>query len=117
MANSFNSTSAAAPATPGPISSTSTFAEVEAAYDDNASYAEEASPTKARAFITAATILLRRMPEASGTREANFQYRMDLIEKQIQQARDWLAANDNSSSSANTRGPGVKRLDFRNSRD
>ena len=99
------------------IDSSSTFAQVEAAYDDNASYAEENSPAKARAFVTAGTILLRRMPEASGTREANFQYRMDLIEKQVREARDWLAANDNSSSSANTRGPGVKRLDFRNSRD
>ena len=100
-----------------PIDSTSTFAQVEAAYDDTACYAEQNDPAKARAFITAGTILLRRMPEASGTKEANFQYRMDLIAKQIEKAEAWLAANDYSSSSANTRGPGVKRLDFRNSRD
>jgi hypothetical protein len=99
------------------IDSSSSLAAVEASYDDNASYLEEVSAAKARAFISAATILLRRMPETAGTREANFQYRMDLIQKELQKAREWLAANDGGATSLASSGPAVKRLDFRNSRD
>lgn len=42
------------------LTSTSTDAEVEAAYDNNASYFEDRSVDKCGAFITACKILLRR---------------------------------------------------------
>ena len=45
------------------IDSSSTLAEVLAAYDDNASYAEDDSETKAAAFVTACRVLLRRVPK------------------------------------------------------
>lgn len=52
------------------LTSASTLAQVEASYDDNASYAEDASVAKAKAFVTACRILLRRLPAEAGTRES-----------------------------------------------
>ena len=48
------------------LSSSSTLVQVENAYDDNASYAEDESVAKCRAFLTACRILLRRMPAQTG---------------------------------------------------
>ena len=45
------------------LSSTSTLAEVKAAYADNASYLEDGSAAKARAFITACRLLLLMLPK------------------------------------------------------
>jgi hypothetical protein len=69
------------------LTSTSTDAQVFAAYDDNASYAEDNSPAKARAFITACRILLRRVPKETGTREAHLTLTPDLIQKEMQAAQ------------------------------
>jgi hypothetical protein len=46
----------------GTLTAASTLAQVEASYDNNASYAEDNSPTKAKAFVTACRFLLRRLP-------------------------------------------------------
>lgn len=50
------------------LNSSSTDAEVWAAYDDNASYEEDGSRAKALAFLTACRILRRRLP-ISGSRD------------------------------------------------
>jgi len=47
------------------LSSSSTLAEIQASYDDNASYAEDDSTAKAAAFVTACRILLRVIAKAS----------------------------------------------------
>jgi hypothetical protein len=76
------------------LSSSSTDAEVQAAYDDNASYEEDASATKARAFVTACIILRGRVPvsAAKGSASATIaQY-----DGEIMAARQWIAANDTS---------------------
>ena len=52
------------------LTSASTLAQVKAAYADNASYVEDNSVAKCRAFITACTILLLNLPAEQGTREA-----------------------------------------------
>ena len=52
------------------LTSASTLAQVQAAYADNASYVEDNSVAKCRAFITACTILLLKLPAEQGTREA-----------------------------------------------
>lgn len=77
-----------------PIDSTSTLAQVQAAYDDNASYAAERSLAKAQAFTTAARILLRRIPMESSSRDGAVRFQMDLISKEIERAEQWIAAGN-----------------------
>lgn len=77
------------------LSSSSTDAEAFAAYDDNASYEEDSSRTKALAFITACRMLKRRLPidamrgEQRVTRES--------LNSDMAEARAWLEANPASS--------------------
>ena len=80
------------------LSSASTDADVWAAYDDNASYEEDNSPTKAAAFITACRILLRRRAQMAeySTRKMTF----ESIKSEMEQARVWLSANPTSSMSS-----------------
>lgn len=92
------------------LSSASTLAQVEAAYDDNASYAEDGSVAKAKAFVTALSILLRRSPAEAGTRESHVRLSPELLYKQLTDARAWLQANDTGGS------PRVTRVSFENSR-
>ena len=63
------------------LTSSSTIAQIEAAYTDNASYVEDNSVAKCRAFITACTILLLKLPAESGTREGQMRLNPDLIQK------------------------------------
>ena len=44
------------------LSSQSTYVQIRAAYQDNASYLEDSSAVKARAFITACRLLIRHLP-------------------------------------------------------
>ena len=97
------------------INSSLTDAQIQAAYEDNASYAEENSVAKCKLFLTAARILLIRLPEEFGTRHSTTKFRMDLIQKEIESARAWLAANDTSSTG--TSGPSYVRVDLSRSRD
>jgi len=76
------------------LSSSSTLAEVQAAYDDSASYAEDESVGKAAAFITACRVLLRRLPKRAvhGGRETE-EIELDpaMIRKELSEARRWIA--------------------------
>lgn len=91
------------------INSSSTLAQVQAAYDDNASYAEDNDVSKARAFLTACRILMRRTPRESGTREGHMTLSVDLLKDQITDVQGWLAANDPSLT-----GPVVTNVNFQN---
>lgn len=81
------------------LSSSSTDAEVWAAYDDNASYEEDASITKARAFITACRIILRRNPKQT-TRAGGLGLVLspELIRADMQAAQTWLVVHDTSDN-------------------
>jgi len=97
------------------LSSSSTLAEIQAAYADNASYAEDASPAKARVFVTACRLLLLYLPKRSvsggrGGTEVELDPR--LIQQEMQAANRWLA-----SSRAAVTGGGVVYADFDNYRD
>lgn len=92
--------------------SSSTDAEVWASYDDNASYQEDASRTKALAFITACRFLRRRLP-ISAARDGQTTTRESLGEE-VAQANAWLSANPGSSGSGSTR---VRFGDFQDFRD
>src|SRR5687768_3075117 len=82
------------------LSSSSALTEVEAAYDDNASYAEDGSVAKAKAFVTACRILLHRLPAEAGTRESHMRLSPELIRKEMEEAKAYVAANDTSISDA-----------------
>jgi hypothetical protein len=96
------------------LSSTSTDAQVWASYDDNASYAEDVSVAKAKAFTTAVRILLRRLPAESGTREGNVRFDLVTLRAELQEARDWLTANDAAAAGAGA--PVAVRAGFNNYR-
>jgi len=92
----------------GAINSDTTEAELEAAFNDNASYLEDISTVKAAAFITVCTALMLRASSSSkGTFSAtwNRQVLMDLREE----ARLWLEARDTSYRA----GPTVKNPSFK----
>lgn len=81
------------------LDSQSTNAEVWSSYDDSASYEEDQSIGKCRAFITAANILLRRRPSLS-TVDGNTQaFDPKPIQDALKVARAWIAANDTRRSS------------------
>jgi molybdopterin biosynthesis enzyme MoaB len=96
------------------LTSTSTYAEVKAAYYDNASYEEDVSVTKAAAFITACRFLLQQDPKKAGWRDsATTEWDPEVLERQMAEARDWKAAQ----ATVTTGGPGVTYADFTNFRD
>jgi len=80
------------------LSSASTDAQVLAAYDDNASYEEDASSTKAAAFVTACRFLLRRMAKKSGDGTLETELSPDLIREELCAAQAWLSANGGAST-------------------
>lgn len=94
------------------LSSTSTFAEVNAAYDDNASYREDSSRVKALAFVTAC-IFLARLTPLSASRDGQSTTKESLMDER-RMADDWLLANPGSSGSGSLR---VRFGDFQRSRD
>ena len=90
------------------LTSSSTLAEIQAAYYDNASWEEDASTTKALAFVTACRFLLLKLPKrvAQGGRGGN-ETELDpsIIRAELNAARQWLAF-----SSAAATGGGVKHV-------
>lgn len=94
------------------LSSSSTLTEVQAAYDDNASYAEDRDTAKARVFITACRILIRRTP-AQATKGSNeVKLAVELLMKELEKAQEWLVARSEDDDV----GPRVINPDLRKSR-
>jgi hypothetical protein len=95
------------------ITSASTLAEVQAAYDDNASYAEDNSVTKARAFETAAMVLLRREPQQAGRNGTAFTLDKQSVREELARVRSWLSARNQANGSS---GATSRHLSFENFR-
>lgn len=74
------------------LSSASTLAQVQAAYDDAASYYEDASVAKAKALVTAGKILIRRLPIESqiGNRH-RVRTTVALIKEEVSSAQKFIA--------------------------
>lgn len=89
----------------------STLAEIEAAYADNISYEEDQSVAKARAFITACQLLIGKRASALGAANSVQFGDQAQLQRQIDHARQWLAANDTSRHTGS-----VRFLDFSNVR-
>ncbi len=96
------------------LSSTSTLAEIQAAYDDNASYLEDASVSKCKAFITSVRLLVRRTAAAvsSGVTGNSVQTDLSQYREELRDARRWLARNGGVAAG----GAGVKNLSLENYR-
>ena len=91
------------------LSSTSTLAEVKAAYFDNASYEEDASATKAAAFITACRFLLLKLPKRARHADRNeIELEPGQIRNELLAAKAWLAGQA---------GSGVRFASFESFRD
>ena len=78
------------------LTSSSTLAQIQASYVDNASYAEDSSPTKAAAFVTACRILLLKLPaeaQQSGRMRARLDENLRQIKAEMDVAKTWLASN------------------------
>jgi hypothetical protein len=69
------------------LSSSSTLAQIEAAYADNCSYSEDNSVAKCRAFVTACRLLLK-YPRRTATPQAELETAIDLIQKEKKAAED-----------------------------
>lgn len=95
------------------LSSASSLAQIKAAYADNASYAEDASASKAAAFITACRLLLLKLPSRA-KQGAGFEVELDLtlIRSEMTEAKRWLDIHGTSSAAG-----GVRHADFATFRD
>lgn len=96
------------------LSGTSTVAEIETEWKANASYLEDDSPTKCRAFITAGKCLLLVLPSSTVKGENSLGFNIEEIGSHIREAERWLAAHP--TAMATYLGPRATRADFRNSR-
>jgi len=92
------------------LDSTSTLADIKAAYADNASYAEDGSTAKAKAFVTACRLLLIKIPKRTAKDNSELEMDTKLIREEMDSANQWLAAN------GGTGGPSVKYADTSNFR-
>ena len=88
------------------LSSSSTDAEVEAAYDDSASYLEDESTAKAMAHVTAGTILLRRLASEMRQGSTQLRYEPKLVQDSVALARAYAVASGATGS------PRVVRVNF-----
>ena len=93
------------------VTSSSTEAEIEAAYTDNASYVEDKSTAKAAAFITVCRIMLSR-PSSSGKGTFSASWNRQALLEEIDRAMVWLEGRDTSFRA----GPTVRNPSFRNFR-
>ena len=76
-----------------PLSSTSTDAEVTAAWDDNADFDLQATPAaavaKAREFIHAGRIMLRRLADSGSDRISSFRQERKIIQDEVDRATEY----------------------------
>lgn len=94
------------------LSSTSTYSDIVAAYEDNASYFEDGSVAKCKAFITACTFLLRRTPRAHRQGSVQTDYAPELLNREIAEAKQWLSSNQTVANG----GGGVRGFSVENFR-
>ena len=93
------------------LSSSSTDAQVLAAYDDNASYEEDGCRAKADSFITACRILRNRLPLSAGRGPQTFT--RESLQAEIEAAQRWKDAHPATTGSGSGR---VRYLSMENFR-
>jgi hypothetical protein len=93
------------------LSSTSTDAEVWAAFDDNADYEASGSSAMALAFRTACRYLMRRRPTEIG--RGNRSITMESLQQLYKDAGDWITLHPSTSANGGSR---VRYLSMENFR-
>lgn len=89
------------------IGASSTIQQVEAAFDNAASYLENNSTSQARTLITTGSILLRRYPQQSTHGPVTMRRDLALLRDLISEARRFLLDRDED-----LQGPKVSHVDF-----
>lgn len=79
------------------ISSSSTQNQIVAAYLDNLNYDINESVSECRSFVAACRALLVMHPSNWSQSGANIQFSPELWQRQLDDAKSWLAANGDSS--------------------
>lgn len=83
------------------LDSSSTLTEIKAAYATNASYQEDESLSKARAFATACRFLLLKLPKRmvqGGRSGEEIELDLGLIRQELKAVTSWLASNSSSGA-------------------
>lgn len=98
------------------LSGSSTDTQVRTAVDDNASYEEDQSVSKCRAYITAVRIWLRRLSERKSVSDSDSRIdrEIEAMRKDLEEARAWLLENDGGTDE---QGAQVSYADFGDYRD
>lgn len=78
------------------LSSNSSLAEINAAYEDHCDYDLEGSVEDCRVFIKACRILLRRMTEEDQRGDRRIRDSYVKIRDELAKAESWLKANDST---------------------
>jgi hypothetical protein len=78
------------------LTSASTDAQVRAAYDNNASYEEDGSVAKAKAFITACRILVHRLPKRIQKSQDIVDLTVTEVQAELKAARQFVASSASS---------------------
>lgn len=81
----------------------STMTEVEQEYDDTASYSETYDVAKAKRFVTAVRILLRRMYSQQNQNDTSLSSRIDLLRDELRDAQDFINKRDPDAASPQPR--------------
>jgi len=82
------------------LDSTSTLAQIRAAYADNVSYAENDSLAECAAFIAACRLLVAKLPERvvhGGRNSEEIGLNIEVLERRLQAAEKWHASKRGAS--------------------
>lgn len=98
------------------ISSASTDAQVRAAIEDNASYEEDESLSKASAYITAMRVWIGRLSERKnvGDADSRLEVEIEALRKELESAREWRLQNGGGTDAQATQ---VSLADFGSARE
>ncbi|MCA9013708.1 MAG: hypothetical protein KDA77_00120 [Planctomycetaceae bacterium] len=80
------------------LNSSNTLDDIIAAYADNASYAEDDSVTKARAFVTACNILILKLPAEQTNGESTTKISTAELRRLKDEAQTWLNKKGSGTS-------------------
>lgn len=75
------------------LTSSSTLADIKASYLNNASYSEDNSLSKAKAFVTACRFLLLKLPNRASHAGEEIQLDPRMIQDEMKIAIRWISSN------------------------
>ena len=93
------------------VTSANTLQEIKDAFDDNASYKVEGDIAKAKEFIVAAMVYLRRVVDLTTQGDTTVRDEPEKIQKMLESAEEWWTANDAAATSGRVGGQ-AKHLSF-----